>query len=293
MKEIFFSIIIPVYNCEKYISRCIDSILSQTYNNFSIILIDDGSTDNSPAICDSYTLKDKRISVIHKKNMGVSNARNDGIRKAEGDWILFCDSDDWFEKETLSIANKNLLNNDFDILQFGFQYVYTDKIIKISPVVDKDVNLSELHFCTMVLNKSFLLKNNIFFPENISFAEDWYFKFLIYSYDPKIIYDSYISYNYFYNNSSVVNNISKKNIMDHIFILKEAEHIKSPYNKTLEFQKKLAKEKILFTLKDVKLWKKTFPELNIKHIFWLGPKHVLKSIIYIIGIGNIYEKFKN
>ena len=93
------SIIVPVYNVEKYLTRCIDSILTQTFTNFELILVDDGSTDKSGVICDSYEKKDKRVKVIHKKNQGVSEARNTGLNFAKGKKISFVDSDDYIYKE--------------------------------------------------------------------------------------------------------------------------------------------------------------------------------------------------
>ena len=95
-----FSIIVPVYNVEKLIHKCIDSLICQTYEDIEIILVDDGSTDNSSYICDEYADKDKRIRVIHKKNGGLSDARNVGIDIASGDYILFVDSDDYIETDT-------------------------------------------------------------------------------------------------------------------------------------------------------------------------------------------------
>ncbi len=93
------SIIVPVYKVEQYLPRCLDSLLSQTYKNLEIILIDDGSTDNSPSICDAYAGKDSRIRVIHKENGGLSNARNTGLDAAEGELIGFIDSDDYIEND--------------------------------------------------------------------------------------------------------------------------------------------------------------------------------------------------
>ena len=88
------SIIVPIYNMEQYLERCVDSILSQTYKNFEVILVNDGSTDNSGNICDDYAKKDQRIKVIHKKNGGISSARNAGIKLSKGQWLLFIDRDD-------------------------------------------------------------------------------------------------------------------------------------------------------------------------------------------------------
>ena len=96
------SIIVPVYNTEKYLARCIDSILAQTFTDFELILVNDGSKDNSGKICDEYAQKDSRIVVIHKENGGVSSARNKGIDVAQGEWISFVDSDDWISSDFLS-----------------------------------------------------------------------------------------------------------------------------------------------------------------------------------------------
>lgn len=96
------SVIVPVYNVERFLSRCVDSILAQTYENLEIILVDDGSPDGSGAICDEYAAKDSRVQVIHKANGGLSSARNAGIDAATGDYLAFVDSDDWIEPETYS-----------------------------------------------------------------------------------------------------------------------------------------------------------------------------------------------
>ena len=91
------SIIVPVYNAEKTLPQCIDSILSQKYSDFEVLLIDDGSTDNSGRLCDTYSQKDKRIRVFHQENQGVSAARNLGLEQMKGEFVTFCDSDDWVE----------------------------------------------------------------------------------------------------------------------------------------------------------------------------------------------------
>ena len=93
------SVIVPVYNTEKYLRRCIDSVLAQTYQDFELLLIDDGSKDSSGAICDEYAAKDARVRVFHKENGGVSSARNLGLDNARGEWVTFVDSDDYIEKK--------------------------------------------------------------------------------------------------------------------------------------------------------------------------------------------------
>lgn len=97
------SVILPVYNTEHYLKQCLDSVLCQTYRDFEVILIDDGSADGSGDICDEYAQKDRRVKVIHQKNRGVSSARNAGLREASGEWISFVDSDDWLEADMFQV----------------------------------------------------------------------------------------------------------------------------------------------------------------------------------------------
>ena len=98
-RETQISVIVPVYNVEKYLARCVDSILAQTYENLEVILVDDGATDRSGLICDEFASKDSRVKVIHKKNGGLSSARNAGLETAAGEYIAFVDSDDWIEPD--------------------------------------------------------------------------------------------------------------------------------------------------------------------------------------------------
>lgn len=110
------SIIVPVYKTEKYIHRCIDSILNQKFQDFELILVDDGSPDKCPAICDEYSVMDNRIKVIHKQNVGVSAARNTGLDIAEGEYITFVDSDDWIEQEMYQSMMNTAMQYDCDVV---------------------------------------------------------------------------------------------------------------------------------------------------------------------------------
>lgn len=112
MNKPLLSIVVPVYKVEKYLSKCIDSILFQSYHDFELILVDDGSPDNSPQICDEYMGRDTRIKVIHKENEGVGVARNAGIGKASGQWILFIDSDDYIDQGYLMRGVEEINNNE-------------------------------------------------------------------------------------------------------------------------------------------------------------------------------------
>lgn len=126
MREI--SIIVPVYNVEKYLDRCISSILEQSFTDFQLILVNDGSKDNSGTICDEYAKKDSRIKVIHQDNLGLSAARNIGIEASQGKYITFIDSDDFIHTNMLYILYNNLLENKADISVCNYNLVYEDKL---------------------------------------------------------------------------------------------------------------------------------------------------------------------
>lgn len=127
------SIIVPVYKVEKYLNRCVDSILAQTFTDFECILVDDGSPDGCPAICDEYAKKDNRIKVIHQENKGVSAARNAGLDAALGEWIGFVDSDDWIEKDMYQILYEDAVESKSDVVVCG---LYGRKI-KINKIILK------------------------------------------------------------------------------------------------------------------------------------------------------------
>lgn len=122
------SVIVPVYNADKYLRRCIDSILSQTFTDFELLLVDDGSTDGSPAICDGYAARDSRVRVFHKPNGGVSSARNLGLDNTRGEWITFCDADDWASKDYIQNLVIEFTDETIDLV---FNYATVSRCGKV------------------------------------------------------------------------------------------------------------------------------------------------------------------
>ena len=120
------SVIIPIYKAEKFLDKCIGSVVGQTYENLEIILVDDGSPDNCPAICDSWAEKDRRIKVVHKENGGLSSARNAGLDVVTGEYFGFIDSDDWIEKDFFEFLITNALKENADISRCGLYLDYED-----------------------------------------------------------------------------------------------------------------------------------------------------------------------
>lgn len=125
------SIIVPVYNAEKYLANTLDSIIRQSYKNFELLLINDGSTDKSKAICDKFALKDRRIKVLDKNNGGVSSARNYGLSVAEGEYVIFIDSDDYLTADMLETLVNDIESTKSDVAICGFWHVTEDEYKKI------------------------------------------------------------------------------------------------------------------------------------------------------------------
>ena len=129
--ECKISVILPIYNVDKYLCKCLDSLVNQTYENLEIILVDDGSTDNCPKLCDEWKEKDRRIKVIHKTNNGPSSARNAGLDIATGEWISFIDPDDYVDKNLYSDLIGYFDDAELDLLSFGFNEVKNESITRI------------------------------------------------------------------------------------------------------------------------------------------------------------------
>ena len=180
------SIIVPVYNAEKYILRCCNSILNQSYKNIELILVNDGSTDKSLEICDEICAKDQRVTLKTIPNQGVAVARNTGLDLASGKYIMFVDADDWLELGTLDkIANK--MSEDLDILVFSYYQEYGEVIKNISmksytvdmfQLLDHIYELPETNslLCTVwnkVYKKSLLESKQIRFIKDITFYLIW------------------------------------------------------------------------------------------------------------------------
>lgn len=191
-KNVFFSIIVPVYNCEKYLKKTLDSICNQNFHLFEVLLIDDGSTDNSGVICEDYSKVNSKFKVIHKGNTGVSDTRNEGIRKSTGKYLLFFDSDDYVEPNYLGDMYNLIKKHNCDLINTGFysevetnnsntydKIFIDEKYYADSDSINEDlVYLWDSHMLYNVWNKVYSSKiikdNNLYFP-NFNFGEDMWF----------------------------------------------------------------------------------------------------------------------
>lgn len=213
MMEKLVSVIIPAYNIEKYISRCLDSIIAQTYNNLEIIVVDDGSKDQTAEILDDYQKRDSRIIVIHKENGGVSSARNQGLDIAKGDYIGFVDGDDLIKPNMYEVLVKLLEEENADIAHCGYQMVFPDRVdyyyntgrrkIQTTQEGLKDL-LSGKMIEPALYNKLYRkeLFNNIRLDEKIRINEDLEANYHLFKKSKKSIYYDLPLYHYMIRNSS-------------------------------------------------------------------------------------------
>lgn len=139
MKKDLISVIVPIYKVEQYLEKCVNSILAQTYSNLEIILVDDGSPDNCPQICDNLAKQDKRIKVIHKPNGGLSDARNVGFESSTAKYVTFVDSDDYLNYNFIETLYNNLLNTNADMSIIGYQEVFEDSTVNQSEILQSEV----------------------------------------------------------------------------------------------------------------------------------------------------------
>lgn len=213
MKKV--SIIIPVYNAEVFLRKCMDSVVNQTYNNLEIICINDGSNDSSKEILEEYAEIDSRILLLNKKNNGVSSARNDGLEICSGDYIMFLDADDYLEKDAVMFCMNLLKRNDIDIIRMNFKKKYKKITLKNKKYFKNDVLLfypymdiveqiyHNDNFCSacLTLIKSQIAKSHSF-SEDISIGEDFLFFTECMKDSKKMMISNSYKYNYVLNMNS-------------------------------------------------------------------------------------------
>lgn len=215
MPSFVISVIVPIYNVEKYLDRCIESIVNQTYKDLELILVDDGSPDNCPKICDNWAEKDNRIKVIHKENGGLSDARNVGMQFATGEAVSFIDSDDWIELNMFEKMLSQMEQDNSDIVSCGVKWVEENGKLLRNDTVDQNETLDTHYAMSELINDGKLKQhvwNKVYKAElikDISFEKGKYHEDVFWSYQiigkaerVSVVTDSY--YNYVQRTNSIM-----------------------------------------------------------------------------------------
>ena len=264
------SVIIPVYNVEKYIKRCLDSVINQTYENLEIILVDDGTPDNSGVICDEYAKKDERIKVIHKENGGLSSARNAGLDIAKGEYISFIDSDDYISDNFIERLYENLSENGAEIAQCGFKRTAKDseekdsvsESVKIYSGVEMLGHIHDEKGAETVVVWNKLYKAELFcdvrFPVG-KIHEDEATTYKIFYKVKKVAMFDDKNYFYFFNENSITNKAFSLKKLDYIDALEERMAFCKEHNLNC-----LYKKDALSCVREILKFRSCAQEKNIK-----------------------------
>lgn len=256
------SVIVPLYNAEKYIGRCLGSLLAQTFKNIEVIIINDGSTDRSKDIANEFCRQDSRISIFDFPNRGVSSARNEGIIRAKGEWILFVDADDYIDKDTIEILLNTQARHNVDTVLYSFYFEFENttksgllpsSYIHLRDLLEERIKVEnpDIVLCSpfnKLYNKKIIIDNKIRFDSDLPYGEDFEFNSKYFSYAHNIVLTSQVLYHY---DCSIGNSGVKKvrqnfdiiiNKMDKAFVLL-LQNLECDSSLTCRFRKKFISER--------------------------------------------------
>jgi len=272
------SVLVPVYNAHSFLIKCVESILSQTFSDFELILVDDGSIDDSGDACDLYALNDSRVRVFHQANNGISKTREFALQQATGEYVMWVDSDDWIETDMVAMMVQSADNNHSDIVGCNLDVIWKDttwKVVSKRTTIEgyrRDMIASQWAVLWRHLfRRSFLIENDIHFPEGINNGEDYYFvskSFLCahrFSFVDKILYHynrlNQASTMAIQSRSKIYQQIEATKLVEALIRENNVHHI---YRSELQIRKYIAKECLL----DISFWRWfcIFPEVNF---LWL------------------------
>lgn len=297
------SIIVPVYNAEKYIRKCVNSILTQTFVDFEVLLIDDGSVDDSGRICDEYSLKDKRVKVFHKINGGVSSARNLGLDNCRGRWVSFIDADDYISPDFFDCDYSNAV----DVIQKSYSIIYEEKNLIVQKPVRSNIIKSRKEFLFFyVRNRTNALWDKIIrrdlignrrFDTTVKVGEDFLFFLSLIKDVTKYSFNDLGCYFYNIRSGSAMDNVNR-NYSDRVKIMiQNINHINSILNQDTETNLRysiiyqtyinvLYNYKEYLTFSEINLVKKYFQEMSFRRLYYVSNsiriKLILKKILVLL-----------
>ena len=278
------SIIVPIYNTEQYLHRCIDSVLAQSYKDFELLLIDDGSKDSSGTICDEYAEKDSRVRVFHKENGGLTSARNAGLAIASGEWIMHLDGDDWIEQDMLERLIQKGEDTGADIVMGDFLFAYSDRDILYSlPDWDNNKTASLNRYITSVwtcvwggihkrsLYEVYQLKS----PQGVTYCEDFHLIVRLCYHARKVVNIHQPFYHYRQQEGSVMHNLNKRTERDEQWVYQDIirffkeQGVYDDYRKRMCWRMLKATQELVLDKRTWKSFQEMVPEK--KHYIWDCP----------------------
>lgn len=283
------SVIIPVYNVEAYLERCLNSILSQTFDDWECICIDDGSVDGSGKILDAYAKKDSRFVVIHQVNSGVSFARNVGLKRAKGNFITFVDSDDWIDSNTYEVAFRIAEDKNVDLVQWAFKknnlknFNLNEGFISL----EKDWKYFTASMWCKLVRKTVIRSKNLTFPIGVRLSEDRLFSFQCYLNSKRAYYIPRAFYHYEIRGNSASHTITKEMLLEEFSVVKQMDDFVK--NQVKDFSEFIYQQKVMSIFHSVlytktpefKLARSMYPEINKKLIKQSRKFSYLFLLIYL------------
>lgn len=300
MNNILVSVIVPVYNASRYLDKCLNSILNQTHTNIEIVLIDDGSVDNSYSICEKYACKDNRIILFHQKNSGVSSARNKGLSICKGQYLVFVDSDDWIETNYVEVLLRNAIAYDVDVscsamcrdngIETKVIHNFDDKVITRLEALDN----KSPYYLTGIGGKMFSRNcfENTRFREDIRMSEDTFLYLQIINSVNRVSWTAAPIYHYYKNENSATHSKNPNLYFDDFVVRRDLlemyESYPSLYPKAFERSLKAAIKVIILSIfynlsKEKKKIVKNWMILNRKEALSQNDLNVIQKIIFALA----------
>lgn len=302
------SIIVPVYNCKKYLRQCLDSILSQTFKNWECLLIDDGSTDESGSICDEYARRDNRFAAYHKENGGLTSARNYGLERSVGEWIMHVDGDDWIEVDSIERLLQTAKDTASDMVFGDFRFSYHDKTINQRNTQWKGNKIDSLNnhisfvWTTLwsgIAKHEIYIKHNLKSPSGITYCEDFHLITRLCWFAKRISNCHYAFYNYRQHPKSIMHNLNKETETDEQWVYSDivqffkSEGVYEQFRRSLNWRLLKSTQDLILSPSDHKrflelcpvsgqeIWSCPFINKMLKIMAWLLTHHARPIVVLI------------
>lgn len=313
------SVVVPVYNTEKYLHRCVNSILAQTFTDFELLLIDDGSKDSSGVICDDYVARDSRVRVFHKENGGVSSARNLGLEHSQGEWIVFVDSDDWIETTMFELMYEKAVKDGTELVYCDMNMVYEDKTKRYHSaefhkrkecLIQNYITTVWTCLVLLMVKRCVYVVNKLKMPMRIGYCEDFWaaVRLMHYAYNVSCVPVALYNYNMTNENSAMHNFTPKIETDEQTVYLEtiaffEQEGVLKHYKKQMGWRILKSKQELVLDVNRHDEFLKIYPESHnhiwdcpyinkkLKIMIWCLTHHLSWITYAMIYVRNFKENY--